>query len=69
MRLSASNTSFLRLSARLSNLLTRDRGQTVVEYALILVLLALGVATFMKGCSSQIKFAMSAITSNLTKTY
>lgn len=58
-----------RLRSAMQVILTHERGQSLVEYALLLVVLALGVAAFTKGCSTQIKFAISAITSQMAYTY
>jgi pilus assembly protein Flp/PilA len=49
----------------LRNILEREEGQDLVEYALVVALIAFGATLAMKGLSSEIKTAFSAISSDL----
>jgi pilus assembly protein Flp/PilA len=54
-----------RLVAGIKNFITRDEGQDLVEYALVVALVAFGAVTAMKGLSSELKTAFSTISSTL----
>lgn len=47
------------------NFLSREEGQDLVEYALVVALIAFGATGAMKGLSSEIKTAFGAISSDL----
>lgn len=46
-------------------LLTREQGQDLVEYALVVALIAFGAVTAMKGLSTEIKTAFNTVSSDL----
>ena len=56
----------LKLHFRIKDLLTREDGQDLVEYALVVAIIAFGAVTAMKGLSTEIKTAFSTISSNLS---
>lgn len=47
-------------------LLSQEEGQDLVEYALVVALIALGAITAMKGLSGEITSVFGSITSSLT---
>jgi pilus assembly protein Flp/PilA len=47
------------------NALAGDEGQDLVEYALVVAIIAFGALTAMKGLSSEINTAFKAISSDL----
>jgi pilus assembly protein Flp/PilA len=49
----------------IKGLLVRDEGQDLVEYALVVALIAFGAVIAMKGLGSEIKTAFTAISSDL----
>jgi pilus assembly protein Flp/PilA len=55
-----------RMVFRLCELIRAEHGQDLVEYALVVALIAFGAVAAMKGLSSQIKTAFSTISSNLS---
>ena len=54
------------LSLRIQNLLKREEGQDLIEYALLAALMALGATATMKGLGNEINVAFNTITTNLT---
>jgi pilus assembly protein Flp/PilA len=56
---------FFGLLRKLNQLGRRDDGQDLVEYALVVALIAFGAVTAMKGLSSEIKTAFMTISSDL----
>jgi pilus assembly protein Flp/PilA len=50
---------------KIQSLLKREEGQDLVEYALVVALIAFGAVTAMKGLSSEINTAFNAISSDL----
>jgi pilus assembly protein Flp/PilA len=50
----------------LRTLLNRDEGQDLVEYALVVAIIAFGAVTAMKGLSAEINVAFKTISSNLS---
>jgi pilus assembly protein Flp/PilA len=48
-----------------ATLLNREEGQDLVEYALVVALIAFGAVISMKGLSTEIKTAFNAISSDL----
>jgi pilus assembly protein Flp/PilA len=57
------NTMFLRLYVKLENLVTREEGQDLVEYALLVALIALGAVASMKTVAHSISTEFSVIES------
>ncbi|HEX4284648.1 MAG TPA: Flp family type IVb pilin [Terracidiphilus sp.] len=49
----------------LQNLIAREEGQDLVEYALVVALIAFGAVAAMKGLSTEINTAFNTISSNL----
>jgi pilus assembly protein Flp/PilA len=58
------NRILFNLHVRLKELMSTDEGQDLVEYALVVALIAFGAAA-MKGLSTEIKTAFNAISSDL----
>jgi pilus assembly protein Flp/PilA len=50
---------------KLHDLMSTDEGQDLVEYALVVALIAFGAVAAMKGLSTEIKTAFNAISSDL----
>jgi pilus assembly protein Flp/PilA len=50
----------------LQDLLKREEGQDLVEYALVVAIIAFGAVTAMKGLSAEINLAFKTISSNLS---
>jgi pilus assembly protein Flp/PilA len=59
------NDAVLRLHFRVRDLLVREEGQDLVEYALVVALIAFGGVISMKGLSTEIKTAFNTISSDL----
>jgi pilus assembly protein Flp/PilA len=57
--------ALLKYSLQVRDLLEREEGQDLVEYALVVAIIAFGATTAMKGLSSEIKTAFSTISSDL----
>jgi pilus assembly protein Flp/PilA len=57
------NTMFLRLYVKLGSLVTREEGQDLVEYALVVALIALGAVASMKTVATAISTEFSVIES------
>jgi len=47
------------------NLFTKEEGQDLVEYALVVAVIAFGAVIAMKGLSTEIKTAFNTISNNL----
>ena len=56
---------FPQLYIYIVTLLERDDGQDLVEYALVVALIAFGAVLSMKGLSTEIKTAFSTVSSDL----
>jgi len=56
---------FPKLHIYFATLLNREEGQDLVEYALVVALIAFGAVISMKGLSAEIKTAFNAISSDL----
>ena len=54
------------LYLKFQNLLSQDEGQDLVEYALVVALIALGATVAMKGLGSEISAIFGSITTSLT---
>lgn len=50
---------------KLRSLLNREEGQDLVEYALVVALIAFGAVTAMQGLSTEINLAFNTISSEL----
>ncbi len=50
---------------KLQSLLQREEGQDLVEYALVVALIAFGAVAAMKGLSTEINTAFNVISSDL----
>jgi pilus assembly protein Flp/PilA len=59
------NDLMLKMYVNLQALMAREEGQDLVEYALVVALIAFGAVTAMKGLSSEINVAFSTISSEL----
>ena len=59
------NTLLLKAHLAMQSLLNREDGQDLVEYALVVALIAFGAVLSMKGLSTEIKTAFSTISSDL----
>ncbi len=59
------NTLFLRLNSKVQDLLSREEGQDLVEYALLCALLAFGIVSGMSSVAKGIDTAFSNISSTL----
>ena len=55
------NTMFLKLYVKLQDLMSREEGQDLVEYALVVALIALGATASMKGLASAISTSFANI--------
>ena len=58
--------NLLLLSVKLQNFLTREEGQDLIEYALVVALIAFAAVTGMKTLANDINNAFSAIGTSLT---
>lgn len=56
---------FPKLYTYIATLSKREEGQDLVEYALVVALIAFGAVISMKGLSTEIKTAFSTISSDL----
>jgi pilus assembly protein Flp/PilA len=59
------NTMLLKMYVKFQDLMDREEGQDLVEYALVLALIALGATAAMKALATGISTAFSNITSTL----
>lgn len=59
------NDLMLKMYVNLQSLMAREEGQDLVEYALVVALIAFGAVTAMKGLSTQINTAFNSISSQL----
>jgi pilus assembly protein Flp/PilA len=55
-----------KLQVKINDLLVREEGQDLVEYALVVALIAFGAVTAMKGLGTEINLAFKTISSNLS---
>jgi pilus assembly protein Flp/PilA len=58
--------AFLMLSVKLQNMLSREEGQDLIEYALVVALIAFAATAGMKTLATDINLAFSNIGSSLT---
>ncbi|MGA7106521.1 MAG: Flp family type IVb pilin [Terracidiphilus sp.] len=59
------NEMILKMYVKMQTLMAREEGQDLVEYALVVALIAFGAVTAMKGLSSEINTAFMTISSDL----
>ena len=59
------NQMMLKAYLKLQDLMNREEGQDLVEYALVVALIAFGAVAAMKGLSSEINTAFNVISSDL----
>jgi pilus assembly protein Flp/PilA len=59
------NKLLFSLFVRLQELMNREEGQDLVEYALVVAIIAFGAVTAMKALSTEIKTAFNTISSDL----
>ena len=55
------NTMFLKLYVSFQNLISREEGQDLVEYALVVAIIALGATAAMKGLAQVISSSFGSI--------
>ena len=60
------STMLFKLQFKIKDLLDREDGQDLVEYALVVALIAFGAVTAMKGLGTEINVAFKTISSNLS---
>jgi pilus assembly protein Flp/PilA len=58
--------AFLMLSVKFQNMLSREEGQDLIEYALVVALIAFAATAGMKTLATDINLAFSNIGSSLT---
>ena len=64
-RMSKMNTMLIKLYLKLQDLKNREDGQDLVEYALVVALIAFGATAGMQGLASGINSAFSDVSSDL----
>jgi pilus assembly protein Flp/PilA len=57
---------FLMMSVKLQNMLQREDGQDLIEYALVVALIALGATAGMKTLASAINAAFLSVSTSLS---
>jgi pilus assembly protein Flp/PilA len=60
------NDLMLKMYVKMQALMQREEGQDLVEYALVVALIAFGAVAAMKGLSTEINSAFAAISSDLS---
>ena len=60
------NDLMLKMYVNLQALMAREEGQDLVEYALVVALIAFGAVAAMQGLSSEINSAFATISSELS---
>lgn len=61
----AVNTTLLKLYIKIQDLTSREEGQDLVEYALVVALIAFGATAGMKGLATGLNTAFSNISSKM----
>lgn len=56
----------LKMYVKMQTLLAQEEGQDLVEYALVVALIAFGAVAAMKGLSTEINLAFQTISSDLS---
>jgi len=59
------NTLFLKMYIKYQDLINREEGQDMVEYALVVALIALGATATMQAFASEINTVFTNLTSQL----
>jgi pilus assembly protein Flp/PilA len=59
------NKILFSLYFKFQDMMNREEGQDLVEYALVVAIIAFGAVTAMKGLSTEIKTAFGTISSDL----
>ena len=59
------NEMMLKMYTKLQALMVQEEGQDLVEYALVVALIAFGAVAAMKGLSTEINVAFNVISSEL----
>ena len=59
------NTMFLKMYVKFQNLISRDEGQDLVEYALVVAIIALGCVVAMGSLATGISNAFGSISGKL----
>jgi len=59
------NTTFLKLYLKFQSLWDGEEGQDLVEYALLMAIISLGLITSMSGIASSISTAFSNVSASL----
>ena len=57
------NTMLLKLYVKVQDLMNREEGQDLVEYALVLALITVGAVTILSGIGTKVVATLSAINS------
>ncbi|HUB00910.1 MAG TPA: hypothetical protein VMA34_21440 [Terracidiphilus sp.] len=60
------NNLLLKLYVKMQNLMSSEEGQDMVEYALVLALVALGATATLKALATEITTVYTTITTDLT---
>jgi pilus assembly protein Flp/PilA len=60
------NAMFLKMGRKFQTLLNRQEGQDLVEYALVLAMIALGIVTTMQSVATSLSTAFSDIAAAVT---
>jgi pilus assembly protein Flp/PilA len=60
------NTMFLKLFVKVQDVMSREEGQDLIEYALVAAIIALGCVTLLKSMSTNIQAIFTAINAQLT---
>ena len=60
------NTMFLKMLVKFQNLMSREEGQDLVEYALVVALIALGAVASMKTLATGITAVFTNISTRLS---
>ena len=59
------NEMILKMFVKMQSVMAREEGQDLVEYALVVALIAFGAVTAMKGLSAELNAAFNQISSTL----
>ncbi|MFZ1083812.1 MAG: Flp family type IVb pilin [Terracidiphilus sp.] len=63
------NTMLLKMYVKFQDLMNREEGQDLVEYALVLALIALGATASMRALATGVSTAFANINTAFTSTY
>jgi pilus assembly protein Flp/PilA len=59
------NNALLRMYIKMQDLLSRDEGQDLVEYALVVVVISVGAVSFLGPLATKINSVFTTITTDL----